>query len=120
MVPPQGSTTAQGYELQLGVNNIATFLFTRFLHPILVETARSAPRHSIRVVWVSSDAAEGAPKPPIDFDNMDYKKDEGAWTKYQRSKAGSVLHACEAARRSERNGEGVLHVVSWTRSRTIV
>ncbi|KAH8165435.1 hypothetical protein CIB48_g2812 [Xylaria polymorpha] len=66
--------------------------------------------HSIRVVWVSSDAAEGAPKPPIDFDNMDYKKDEGAWTKYQRSKAGSVLHACEAARRSERNGEGVLHV----------
>ncbi|KAI0453867.1 short-chain dehydrogenase [Xylaria acuta] len=93
MVPPQGSTTAQGYELQLGVNSIATFLFTRFLYPIMV-----------------SNAATGAPKPAIDFDDMDYKKDEGAWTKYQRSKAGTILHACEAARRSQRNGEGVLHV----------
>ncbi|KAI1745296.1 short-chain dehydrogenase [Xylaria scruposa] len=110
MVPPQGSTTAQGYELQLGVNNIATFLFTRFLYPLMIQTAREAPRDSVRVVWVSSDAATGAPKPAIDFDNMDYKKDEPAWTKYQRSKSGSILHACEAARRSERNGEGVLHV----------
>ncbi|KAI0466592.1 short-chain dehydrogenase [Xylaria cf. heliscus] len=110
MVPPQGSTTAQGYELQLGVNNIATFFFTQILYPAMVETARSAPRGSVRVVWVSSDAAEGAPNPAIDFDNMDYKKDEAAWTKYQRSKAGNVLHACEAARRSQRNGEGVLHV----------
>ncbi|KAI1754786.1 short-chain dehydrogenase [Xylaria castorea] len=110
MVPPQGSTTAQGYELQLGVNNIATFLFTRFLYSIMVQTARETPRDSVRVVWVSSDAATGAPKPAIDFDNMDYKKDEPAWTKYQRSKSGSILHACEAARRSQRNGEGVLHV----------
>ncbi|PTB35154.1 hypothetical protein M441DRAFT_74531 [Trichoderma asperellum CBS 433.97] len=28
MVPPQGSKTVQGYELQIGVNNLAPFLFT--------------------------------------------------------------------------------------------
>ncbi|KAJ8105079.1 hypothetical protein ONZ43_g7568 [Nemania bipapillata] len=110
MVPPAGSMTAQGYELQLGVNNIATFLFTRFLSPVLITTAGSAAEKSVRVVWVSSAAAEGAPKPAIDFSNMDYAKDEGQWQKYQRSKAGSILHACEAARRSQREGDRVLHV----------
>lgn len=67
----------------------------------------------MRVVWVSSSAADGAPKPAIDFENMDYKRrDETQWQKYERSKAGNILHACEAARQSERNGDGVLHVVS--------
>ncbi|KAI1147021.1 short-chain dehydrogenase [Nemania diffusa] len=110
MVPPAGTVTAQGYELQLGVNNVATFLFTRLLYPVLVATAAEEKGGSVRVVWVSSDAANGAPKPAIDFSNMDYKREEGQWTKYQRSKAGSILHACEAARRSQRAGEGVLHV----------
>ncbi|KAI1123105.1 short-chain dehydrogenase [Nemania abortiva] len=110
MVPPAGSTTAQGYELQLGVNNIATFLFTRFLLPIMIATAGSAPVNSVRVVWVSSAAADGAPKPAIDFSNMDYAKNESQWQKYQRSKAGTILHACEAARRSQLEGDGVLHV----------
>ncbi|KAI3320531.1 short-chain dehydrogenase [Xylariaceae sp. AK1471] len=110
MVPPSGSTTVQGYELQHGVNNIATFLFTRFLYPTMIATASSAPENSVRVVWVSSAAAEGAPKPAIDFSNMDYKRDEGQWQKYQRSKAGTIIHACEAARRSQREGDRVLHV----------
>ncbi|KAI0096366.1 short-chain dehydrogenase [Nemania sp. FL0031] len=110
MVPPVGSTTAQGYELQLGVNNIATFLFTRFLLPILITTAGSAATNSVRVVWVSSAAAESAPKPAIDFSNMDYAKNESQWQKYGRSKAGTILHALEAARRSQREGDRVLHV----------
>ncbi len=112
MTPPVGSKTVQGYELQLGVNSIGTFLFTRCLNPTLAATARSAPQHSVRVVWVSSAAADSAPKPAIDFSNMDYKRDEDQWQKYERSKAGNILHSCEAARRSERDGEGVLHVVS--------
>ncbi|KAI3331281.1 short-chain dehydrogenase [Ustulina deusta] len=110
MTPPVGSKTVQGYELQLGVNSIGTFLFTRCLNPTLAATARSAPQHSVRVVWVSSAAADSAPKPAIDFSNMDYKRDEDQWQKYERSKAGNILHSCEAARRSERDGEGVLHV----------
>ena len=49
MVPPAGSKTAQGYELQLGRNNVAPFLFTKLLPPLLVKTAKSAPKGSIRV-----------------------------------------------------------------------
>jgi NAD(P)-dependent dehydrogenase (short-subunit alcohol dehydrogenase family) len=109
MVPPQGSKTAQGYELQLGTNNLAPFLFTHHLLPLLKETAKKAPKNSVRVVWVSSSAATFAPTPPIDFSNMDYKKEEGPWTKYGRSKAGNVLHAVELARRT--SGDGIVSLV---------
>lgn len=39
MVPPQDSKTVQGYELQVGMNNIAPFLFTQLLQPVLLSTA---------------------------------------------------------------------------------
>lgn len=42
---------------------------------------------------------------------MDYHRDEGAWTKYARSKAGNVLQAAELARRSRK--DGVVSVVSF-------
>ncbi|KAH8674172.1 short-chain dehydrogenase [Xylariales sp. PMI_506] len=106
MTPPSGSKTAQGYELQLGVNSIATFLFTRLLHPVLAATAQSAPKNSVRVVWVSSGSIGMAPKPAVDFNNMDYAQDESQMTKYQRSKAGNVLHAAEFARHTA--GQGIL------------
>lgn len=110
MAPPQGSKTAQGYELQLGTNNLGHFLFTKLLHPILAKTAASAPPNSVRVVWVSSSAAQFAPNPPIDLENIDYKKkDESAWSKYARSKAGNVVHGAEFARRTK--GEGMISVV---------
>lgn len=109
MVPPQGSKTAQGHELQFGTNNVAPFLFTKLLLPILADTAKTAPSNSVRVVWVSSSVALWAPKPPIDFSNMDYKKDELAWNKYGRSKAGNVLHSTEFARRYK--DDGIISVV---------
>jgi NAD(P)-dependent dehydrogenase (short-subunit alcohol dehydrogenase family) len=109
MFPPSGAKTAQGYELQLGTNNLATFLFTHHLLPILKETAKTAPEGSVRVVWVSSSAVGMAPKPAIDFSNMDYKKEESTYVKYGRSKAGSVLHSVELARRT--SDQGVLSLV---------
>ena len=46
-----------------------------------------------------------APKPAIDFDNINYaKKDESAWTKYTRSKAGNILQAIESSRRLKDSG----------------
>lgn len=110
MVPPQGSKTTQGHELQLGTNNLAPFLFTRFLIPIMANTASTAPKDSVRVVWVSSSAAPAAPNPAVDFDNMDYHKEEGLWTKYSRSKAGLVIYGAELARRTK--GKGIISVVS--------
>lgn len=110
MVPPHGSKTKQGYELQIGVNNLAHFLFTQFLLPVLQTTAKIAPKNTVRVIWVSSSAADGAPFPPVDFDNMDYKNDEGIWSKYGRSKAMSVIHSAEFARIYK--DTGIISIVS--------
>ena len=110
MVPPKGSKTAQGWELQLGTNNLAHFLLVRYLHPALRAAAKEAPPASVRVVWVSSSAVDFAPKPPIEYGNMDYHKKEGDWVMYGRSKAGNVLHAVEFSRRFK--DEGIISVVS--------
>jgi NAD(P)-dependent dehydrogenase (short-subunit alcohol dehydrogenase family) len=110
MIPPQGSKTKQGYELQYGVNNIAHFLLTHFLRPALEAAARTAPKASVRVIWVASSAADAAPNPAIDLTNMDYHREEGAWMKYSRSKAASVVHSAEFARRTK--GTGIISLVS--------
>lgn len=109
MTPPQGSKTKQGYELQMGVNTLAHFLLIKFLTPILTQTALSAPRNSVRVVWVSSMSVDFAAKPIIDFSNMDYAKDEAADSKYNRSKVGNLLHAIEFDNRYP--GTGVCSLV---------
>ena len=110
MVPPQGSTTKQGYEKQLGTNNVAPFLLTKLLHPMLAKTASTAPKDSVRVVWVSSSGAEVySPKGGVDMDNLDYKKKKNLWWKYGTSKAGNVLHSGEFAKRFQ--NEGIISVV---------
>lgn len=114
MVSPQGSTTKQGYEQQLGTNCVAPFLFTKLLTPILVKTAKAKPPGSVRVVWTSSSAAEGfSPAGGMDIDNLDYRLDQGAWHKYGVSKVGNLYHAKEYARRY--GGDGVISVVSLIR-----
>ena len=111
MVPPQGSKTKQGYEMQLGTNNLAPFLFTKLLTPTLIKTAKVSPPGTVRVVWVSSSIAEGfSPKNGVDMDNLDYKTDKSAWRKYGMSKAGNILHSKEYAKRHGSNG--VISVVS--------
>jgi retinol dehydrogenase 12 len=110
MIPPQGSKTKQGYELQLGTNNLAPFLFTKLLTPILASTAKKSPPGTVRVVWVSSGAAElFSPTNGVDMDNLDYKNDKAAWHKYGVSKAGNFLHSVEYARRYQ--GDGLISVV---------
>ena len=112
MMPPQGSKTEQGYELQLGTNCLAPFLFTKILTQILVQTAQSSPAGSVRVIWVSSSAAEVvAPRGGIDLENLDFKKDQSATAKYAVSKGGNVLHAIEYQRRYK--DEGVVSTVSF-------
>ncbi|KAJ0423893.1 hypothetical protein BJY00DRAFT_277621 [Aspergillus carlsbadensis] len=106
MFPPEGARTAQGYEMQLGTNNVGPFLFTKLLYPVLAQTAAAAPPNSVRVVWVASDAVGWAPRPAIDFDNMDYRRDETARQKYGRSKAGTLLQAVELQRRAK--GDGIV------------
>lgn len=106
MVPPNGSKTAQGYELQLGVNNLGTFLFTKLLTPTLARTAKAEDPSSVRVVWVSSSAAESiqVPSGGVDLSNLDYHVDKSPFDKYCVSKAGNYLQGVEFARRHKEDG----------------
>jgi NAD(P)-dependent dehydrogenase (short-subunit alcohol dehydrogenase family) len=100
MLPPQGSKTKQGYELQLGTNTVAPFLFTRLLTPLLQQTSKTQPTGAVRVVWVASSAAANfAPTGGVDMSNLDYHQDQSAWYKYGVSKAGTIFHAAEYPRR---------------------
>lgn len=106
MIPPQGSKTPQGYELQLGTNNIGTFMFTKLLTPILVTTTKTEPPSTVRVVWVSSSAAEAVSYNPggVPMDNLDYHEDKPGSFKYGVSKAGNYLHGAEFAKRYRADG----------------
>jgi retinol dehydrogenase-12 len=109
-ISPQGSKAKQGYELQLGINTIGPFLFTKLLTPILQATAKQAPLGSVRVVWTSSSIAESlSPQNGVDLDNLDYKVDKSAWHKYGVSKAGNILHSKEYAKRYR--DDGIVSVV---------
>lgn len=110
MTPGAGSKTAQGYELQLGVNNVGTFMFTQLLTPLLVQTAKTAPANSVRVIWVASSAADApvCPTNGVDMDNLDYRVDKTDLHKYMVSKAGNVLHSAEYARLHA--GDGIVSV----------
>ncbi|KAI0554300.1 hypothetical protein F4679DRAFT_527869 [Xylaria curta] len=107
---PTGAKSAQGYELQLGVNNVGTFMFTKLLTPTLAVTARTEAPGVVRVVWVGSSAGESpmAPTGGVPLDNLDYHKDMGWFPKYAISKAGNYLQGSEFARRHK--GDGILSV----------
>lgn len=114
MLPPSGSKTKQGYDMQLGVNCLAPFLFTQLLTPIMKETAKGAKTGSVRVLWVSSSATElFSPTGGVDLDNLDYKKPQSNHVRYAISKAGMVLLAQEYAKRHHEDG-----IISVVRSPT--
>lgn len=112
MMPPEGSVTKQGHELQFGVHVLAPLLLTKFLMPIMVDTAKSQPTGSVRVVWVASSAAElFSPPGGVEMDNIDYKKNNVAPNiKYGTSKAAMYLLAKRYPKMNDTSG--VVHIVS--------
>ncbi|KAK9457497.1 hypothetical protein V1511DRAFT_528615 [Dipodascopsis uninucleata] len=106
MQPPEGSKSVQGYELQWGVNVVAHFVLHRYLEKTIVETAKTAPPASVRVMWVASDANNLAPSPDgINWDDVNYEKTKGSrFTKYAQSKAGDILLGYEYAQRCKDTG----------------
>ncbi|EHK21220.1 uncharacterized protein TRIVIDRAFT_52177 [Trichoderma virens Gv29-8] len=101
--PEPGSKTKQGYELQLGVNCLGTFAFTKTLTPALVAAAKTAPANSVRVIWVSSSAAE-AIAPNNYVENLSKIEKMGAFEQYCVSKLGNYWHATEFAARYKADG----------------
>ncbi|KAI0843736.1 NAD(P)-binding protein [Hypoxylon sp. FL0890] len=99
----KGSQTQQGYELQLGVNCVGTFAFTKLLTPILVSTAKVARPNSVRVIWLSSSAAEGA-NPRVFMDNVHNMEKKSSVDQYFISKLGNYLQSAEFAVRHKADG----------------
>ncbi|ANB14243.1 Env9p [Sugiyamaella lignohabitans] len=90
MVPPNGSKTTQGYELQLGVNCVGPFLLQKYLDDIIIKTAKISPPNSTRIVWVSSSGHGFSPKAGIQWDNINFEKLNKPWKAYGQSKAINV------------------------------
>ncbi|KAH8815975.1 hypothetical protein F5884DRAFT_818159 [Xylogone sp. PMI_703] len=110
-VPP-GWKTKQGIEKQLGTNCVGPLLFTTELIPLLQNTAKNAPKDSVRIVWTSSWLAESmSPKGGIDFKELELsaeaRKDSNFY--YATSKVGNWMLAHECARRY--GNDGIISIV---------
>lgn len=82
--------------MQLDMDCIGHYAFTKLFIPLPIKTAHESETGSVRVVWVSSSAADlASPTGWVDLDNLDYHKDKFALHKYAVSKGGNVLHALE-------------------------
>ncbi|MEB3234968.1 MAG: oxidoreductase [Cyanobacteriota bacterium] len=89
MAPPR-TLTAQGFELQFGVNHLGHYALTRLLLPLLRRAA--APR----VVQVTSGAQYFG---QIDFDDLQGERRYDRWKAYGQSKLANVVFAQELQRR---------------------
>jgi len=108
MVPPE-SRTAQGFELQLGVNHLGHFALTLRLLDLLGATPGA------RVVTVSSSAHRFG---RMDFDDLNFAtRDYDAWAAYGQSKLANLLFTFELQRRCEARGLDVIAAAAhpgWT------
>lgn len=116
MMPPAGSKSKQGYDLELGTNCLGHFLLTSLLSPLLRQTAQAegatkSSSKTVRVLWLTSMLAQGSPKGGVIFD------ESGAPTKklkgmenYMQSKCGDTMLAAEWAKKL--SNDGIISVVS--------
>jgi NAD(P)-dependent dehydrogenase (short-subunit alcohol dehydrogenase family) len=102
LFPPRQQLTADGFEMQFGVNHLSHFLLT---HLLLDRLKASSPA---RVITVSSMLHK---KGRIDSDSFRGAKKYSAQAAYNQSKLANVLFAVELARRLEGTGvtSNVLH-----------
>ena len=98
MMLPRGRT-ADGFELQFGINHLGHFALTGLLLPHLLASPGS------RIVTVSSYAHKVS---WIDFDNLDGAKRDTKMGAYCRSKLANLLFHFELQRRLSAGGHQVL------------
>jgi NAD(P)-dependent dehydrogenase (short-subunit alcohol dehydrogenase family) len=90
MAPPK-LEQACGYELQFFTNHIGHFILVTGLLDALADDGR--------VVMVSSEGHNLAPKGGIEFDNLSGEKGYSRWAGYGQSKLANILMAKQLARR---------------------
>ncbi|KAK4891240.1 short-chain alcohol dehydrogenase [Elasticomyces elasticus] len=113
MQVPLGSKTGQGYELQIGTNCVAPYLFTKLLTPLLQQTAASSPAGSVRVIWAASLGVDVQSPPHGGFDltsdGAPIVNTTRTQTNYGMSKVGNYFLASQFALRNPiKDGKGVM------------
>ncbi|RME21075.1 MAG: SDR family oxidoreductase [Deltaproteobacteria bacterium] len=113
MNTPQGRT-ADGFELQLGINHLGHFLLTELLRPML---QRSAPSRIVNLSSCFHDKAMGR-EGDIHFDDLHYdRRRYDGWEAYAQSKLANLLHARGLARRLDGTGVTAVSVhPGWVRT----
>lgn len=93
--PDASAKTVQNHRLLFGVNALAPFVFQELLDDILIETAKTAPKNSVRIVWVASAAHWISPhKGGIDLDDIENVNGaSGAMSDYATSKTWNMYEA---------------------------
>lgn len=102
MAPPE-QRTAQGFEMQFGVNHLGHFALDGLLLDLVHGTAGS------RVVTVSSF---GHKPGKIDFDDLNSEKRYSAWLGYFQSKLANLLFMRELQRRLTAAGSDTISVAA--------
>lgn len=117
-----GSLSVQGYEAHIGTNCLGAFLFTKLLLPVLIQTASSSPRGSVRVVFASSSIIDmAAPPGGLSLNELvSGKHSTDKSRNYAASKVGNWFLASEFDRRLRKEGiicvtqnPGNLRTDSW-------
>ncbi len=99
MAPPL-SRTADGFELQMGVNHLGHFAFVGRILPLVLAAEAG------RVVVVSSAAHRVG---RIDLDDLNWERTRyQRWPAYGRSKLANLLHVLELQRRLDHAGSPVV------------
>jgi retinol dehydrogenase-13 len=116
MNTPQGRT-ADGFETQLGTNQLGHYLLTELLLPAL---RRGAPSRVVSVSSCYHDMAQGR-EGRIDFDDLHFERRKyDGWAAYAQSKLANVLHAKALARRLAGTGVTAASVhPGWVRTNLI-
>eukprot|EP00752_Nemacystus_decipiens_P005369 g4870.t1 len=102
MAIPERRETADGFEMQMGVNHLGGHLLTRLMEPMIVDGGR--------VIFLTSLAHKYSgglmSKTTLDWDNVNYEKPDtyNQWMAYSRSKLANVLDAKEFAKRLAERG----------------
>jgi len=95
--------TADGFEMQFGVNHLGHFALTGLLMPRLL----AAP--AARVVTVSSMVHRQG---KMDFENLNGERRYSPWGAYCQSKLANLLFAYELQRRAEAAGVSLISVAA--------
>ena len=126
---PPGSVTSQGHEMHMGTNCLGPFLLTKLLLPVLIQTAKSSPQDSVRIVFASSGIIDIAgPLGGVSLAELaPGKHSTDKHRNYSASKAGNWFLASEFEKRLWNDGivsvaqsPGTLRTKGWDATPWIV